>query len=434
MQNKTTNLLVITVPSWNSKVGSNTWESLLQSYSPKNIANLCIRDELPDSDICSRYFAISENKIIKSVFNRTVCTGKEITATVSTKEDQINLEQHNGRYKKMQKRRRYSMLLAREIIWKFGKWKTPELDAFLDSFQPDIILHSMEGYIHLNRIIKYAIKRTGAKAAGYIWDDNFTYKQSNKLGYKIYRFFQRRSLKRLAQNTQAFFAISDKTKQEADAFFGINCQLLTKPLNSEPSVNYNVINTPLKMIYTGNLYIGRDRSLAKISKALQKINEEKTHIQLDVYTATHLQTEQKATIENQWCVIHPPVPQSDVLRLQKEADILLFLEDIDGPDAKVARLSFSTKTTDYLSAGKCIFAVGNPDTAPMDYFIKNNAAIIASSEKEITDKLLAIIEQPDLMITFAKNACECGLKNHNIAVIQKTFDETLNSIIDDRIE
>ena len=427
-------ILVITVPSWNSKVGANSWATLLGKYPPENIASIYIRDELPDSKVCSKYFNISENKIIKSIFHRSVKTGSLITSqNVKAGEDR-DLLVHNQRYVKMKKKRRYSMLLARELIWKVGRWQTPELDLFLDSFKPDVILHSMDGYIHLNRIIEYAIKRTGAKAAGYIWDDNFTYKQSNKLGYKIYRFFQRRSLKRLAQNTQAFFAISDKTKQEADTFFGINCRLLTKPLNSEPNVNYNVINTPLKMIYTGNLYIGRDRSLAKISKALQKINEEKTHIQLDVYTATHLQTEQKAAIENQWCVIHPPVPQSDVLRLQKEADILLFLEDIDGPDAKVARLSFSTKTTDYLSAGKCIFAVGNPDTAPMDYFIKNNAAITASSEKEITDKLLAIIEQPDLMITFAKNACECGLKNHNIAVIQKTFDETLNSIIDDRIE
>ena len=66
------------------------------------------------------------------------------------------------------------MLMLRDIIWKFGRWKTIELNDFLDDFKPDIILHSMEGYNHFNRIIEYAIKRTGARAVGYIWDDNFT--------------------------------------------------------------------------------------------------------------------------------------------------------------------------------------------------------------------------------------------------------------------
>ena len=103
-----------------------------------------------------------------------------------------------------------TMLLGRELVWMLGKWCTKELDAFLDSFKPDVIVYSMEGYIHLNRIIEYSIKRTGASSVGYFWDDNFTYKQSKKLGYKFYRFFQRCSLRSLAKKTDAFFAIGIK--------------------------------------------------------------------------------------------------------------------------------------------------------------------------------------------------------------------------------
>ena len=263
-------ILIFTVTSWNSKVGANTWETLLSQYENTNIANICIRDEIPDSDICSRYFAISESKILKSVLNRKVKTGRDIMEREATVNSNEIVLEHNQRYAKYKQKRLHSMLLAREIIWKVGKWKTNELNAFLDDFKPDIILYSMEGYIHLNRIVEYAIKRTNAKAIGYIWDDNFTYKQSKEIGYKIYRYFQRKSLKKLAKKTDAFFAITPKTKKEADAFFGIDCAVLSKPLNAAPTAeSYESMRTPLKMLYTGNLLIGRDKTLEKISLALK---------------------------------------------------------------------------------------------------------------------------------------------------------------------
>ena len=413
----------MTVSSWNSKIGANSWASLLEGYPSENVANLSIREERPDSNICSRYFCISENKILKSIFKRKIITGYEVTAEV--KEENHDLTAHNERYKKVQGKRFYPLLLARELVWKLGKWKSKELDAFIDSFKPDIILHSMEGYIHLNRITQYAIKRSGAKAVGYIWDDNFTYKQHNDLGYKIYRYFQRKSLKRLAALTQAFFAISPKTKKEADEFFNINSVLLTKPLNTTPVFSKSEFNKPLKMLYTGNLLIGRDKSLQKVSNALNEINKVDTKIVLDVYTGTFLDDNSKSGICSPFCKIHEPISQQEVLKLQKEADILLFLEDIDGKDAKVARLSFSTKITDYLSSGKCILAVGNCDIAPIEYFKENDCALVASNKEEIV-KALSLDEET--LNYYAKNAIDCGIKNHSAEKIRDIFYSTINSL------
>lgn len=419
-------ILVMSVPSWNSRVGANTWATLLKQYDSKNIASIYIRDEVSDSKVCSRYFCISENRIIKSLLNRKIKTGYEVCQVDD--ESVSDLEAHNELYKKMGRKRSYLMLLAREIIWKFGRWNTPELRRFIDEFKPDIVLHSMDGYIHLNRITQYVIKQTGAKAAGYIWDDNFSYKVEKGIGFKIYRFFQRLSLKKLARSTQAFFAITEKTKREADSFFGIDCTVLTKPLNSEPQVNYGEITKPLKMLYTGSLYIGRDRSLEKISDALKKLNSNGDEIFLDVYTQTELPADAKQKIENRWCILHPPIPQKEVIEKQKQADILLFLEDIDGKYSKAARLSFSTKITDYLSAGKCIFAVGNRDTAPIEYFKTNNAAVVAVNDEEIISCLNNLQKNSELLTEFAKNAVECANKNHNKTYICETFNSVINSI------
>ena len=315
------------------------------------------------------------------------------------------------------------MLLARELVWKLGKWKTKELDAFLDDFKPDVILHSMEGYIHLNRIIEYAIKRTGARAVGYIWDDNFTYKQSSAIGYKIYRFLQRKSLSRLAKKTDAFFAISPFTKREADEFFGIDCHLLTKPLNATPCVAEKPVGDCIEFLYTGNLYIGRDRSLLKVQDAVKKLHAGRFFI--NVYTNSQLTDEYLAKIDPTVCCIHGAIPQSEVLEKQRSTDVLLFLEDVDGPDAKVARLSFSTKITDYLSAGKCILALGNLDTAPMQYFIENDAAIVCGNERDIENALTQISASPTLLTEKAEKAVEVGMKNHKKEMIQNIFDSVV---------
>ena len=166
--------------------------------------------------------------------------------------------------------------------------------------------------------------------------------------------------------------ISD-TPTEADAFFGIDCHLLTKPLNTVPTVRYGEIGEPMQILYTGNLYIGRDRSLLRVIEAVKQLPRGRFFI--DVYTNSQMDEAFLSQVDGEICRIHPPIPQAEVLEKQREADLLLFLEDIDGPDARVARLSFSTKITDYLSAGKCILAVGNPDTAPMQYFRENGSRL-----------------------------------------------------------
>ena len=227
MENK--KVLVCSIPCWNSKSGSDTFSTLMSGYDIEKIANLYIREDFPDSPVCKNYFRISENAVIKSILKRNIKTGKQIITTADVLDDNSeNAKKTANRYKKQVTKRNYLLLYAREILWKLGKWKTPELDAFLDEFKPEVVFFAMEGYIHFNRINRYILKKTGAKGIGYFWDDNFTYKQSKNIWHNIYRFFQRKDLKKTANLCDSFFAISPKTKREADEFFKVNCELLTK--------------------------------------------------------------------------------------------------------------------------------------------------------------------------------------------------------------
>lgn len=428
----TPKVLVCTVESWNSKVGSNTFSSLLKTYPAENLANLYIREELPDSQCCSRYFQISETKVIKSILKRSVKTGREIEPCQKmTDEDQQLLAASRQLYNKNRKKRSTVKLLIRELLWKMGKWKTRELDDYVDSFQPDIVVFGMEGYIHFNRICRYIVKRTGAKAVGYFWDDTFTYQQMpGNMGYKVMRFLKRRSLKKLAPCCDAFWAITEKTKQEADAFFGIDCKVITKPIDFAPGEEWKPYATqsPIKMLYTGNLLIGRFDVIVAISEALKKINADGNKIELDVYSGSYVSPENQGKL-CRYVHMKGVVPQSEVLRLQEKADVLLFAEAFRGEHSQIARLSFSTKLTDYFHSGRCILAVGAKNVAPMEYLAEENAALCASSEEEIYQQLRKLIENPQCIQEIAQNAYMCGKKNHSRWDIQQKVTQTFDEIL-----
>lgn len=428
-------VLICSIDAWNSKLStssSNTFSALFSQYDAEDLANIYIREELPDSKVCSKYFQISEQRVIKSLLKPNMQTGKEVSpAEEMSKNDIDTLEKANKLYSKNRTKRSYFKLFIREGIWLFGRWRSKELNAFLEDFSPDVVVFSMEGYIHFNRICHYIVKKTGAKAIGYFWDDNFTYKQlKNNLGFWMFRFFQRRSLKKLAKCTSKFWAISPKTKREADAVFGIDSVLLTKPVDMpERAIPMDTFpERPFKMVYTGNLAIGRVSTVIAVSKALDRLNEKETLMELDVYTPTTLLPEELKEL-GKFIRIFPPVPMDEVVGIQEKADILLFVEDIDGPLSKTARLSFSTKITDYLKSGKCILALGNEDTAPMEYFAQTGAALCVTQKEKIEETLRRISESPEILAEYAARAYECGKENHDGEKVREIVRETIAALI-----
>ena len=136
-------------------------------------------------------------------------------------------------------------------------------------------------------------------------------------------------------------------------------------------------------------------------------------MQIDVYTNTNISSKlNDRLVKSGFCRIHPPVPQSEVFELQNQADVLLFLESLSNKDL-TARLSFSTKLTDYFSAGKCIWAVGNPDLGPMSYLSSQDAGVVCGNDKEIASAIETFVSNPVLIIEYAHKAYSCGLNQHN---------------------
>lgn len=418
-------ILVCTANSWNSKVGDNTFPLLLEGLPSENISNLFIREETPDSPVCENYFRISEGKVMKSIFKPSVKTGEKVEKET---DDNSQLQEEQKELYSKKAKFYYVKLFIRELIWFIGKWKTKELDSFLEEASPDIVVYEMSRYMHLNNIIRYIIKKSGAKGVGCFWDDTFTYKQEKSIGYKALRFFQRKNLKKLAGVTEEFFAITPKTKREADEFFNINCTVLTKAITEFSEYQEPEEKEALKMLYTGNLAIGREETMLLIADALKEVNKDGTKIVLDIYTNTDLTEKYKNGLNTEFSRLYDAIPQSEVIKKQREADILLFVESLKD-DNKIARLSFSTKITDYYAAGKCIFAVGNKDLAPIELFIEESSAVVVTSADELQQKLSQLVNMETLK-KYSANAYETGKKSYSAEVVKEKFFTVLNGILE----
>lgn len=430
-------ILIFSVQCPRSLAGDNTFSQLFSSFRPEQLATVYIREELPDDPHCATYFQVSEQKVLRSLLHPRTETGRIVTPqTVPTEEDRAAGEAAHALYVRGRQARTYHFRQClREVAWWLGHWHTQAWDSFLDDFHPDVIVFDMSNYAHLTRMVRDAIRRTGAAAVGFLWDDTFTYRQGLRSpGFLLWRWGNRLALRRVSRLCGAFCAISQKTKQEADAFFGIDCRIVTKPIRYAPGETFcpTVPHRPLRLLYTGNLLVGRLGTLFLLAETLRELQADgRPRVVADVYTATPL-TEADRDRLSPFVTVHAAIPQPQVLEKQGEADVLLLLEALTPPESQISRLSFSTKITDYLHAGKCILAVGPSDVASMEYLRGEDAALCVYDQEGMGQALRRLLEDTNLLSAYGERAYACGRRNHAGELMDKRLFEVLDTALADR--
>lgn len=236
----------------------------------------------------------------------------------------------------------------------------------------------------------------------------------------------------LSRGCKQMFVIVDKEKEDTDSRFGTDSVILTKSIDfTSKSYQQHTPNRPLKFVYTGSMIIGRDKTLAMLADTINKANEEVGNIKAELYI--YSQTEPKEDVlesinrgASHFC---GQISRDEVQKVQREADVVVFAEALSGKESNAAKLSFSTKITDYLSNGKCILAIGKEDIAPIDYFRRNDSALIATSVKEIEKRVREIITNPGLTDEYGRKAFDCAVKNHEKGMMNERFINTMKKAI-----
>lgn len=429
MDNNLPKVLVVSTNAWRDNTGVNTLIEFFKCWDSEKLAQIYTKSAMPDTTVCKNFFQISENAVMRSVFKRKTVTGKVVynEAQKSTSNEARQEEKIYSSYKKSGVR--FFLSIMREIVWKFGKWRTKALDEFIEKFNADVLFMPVYPTVYMGRIQKYIIDKTDKPVVSYLADDNYTYKSVKKNPISIlHRFFLRKYVKYIVGHSTKLMVIAPKQKEEYDRIFGTDSAVMTKGIDFEPFVAYEP-NKPIKMVYTGKLIIGRWYSLAAIAEALGSINAVDTKAELDIYTTDLLTEEQSRALNRNGCAVKGALTLEQVKDVQKKADILVFAESLEKKYKHTARLSFSTKITDYLKSGKCIFAVGDEKIAPIDYFNKYDSAITASSYDEIKQKLKDLVDNPKLITEYAKKGYDCGVEHHERSKMDDLLIKTIKNSV-----
>ena len=422
-------VLAISLNAWRQDSGRSLQTDLFGYWSKDRLAQIYTKSDLPCTEVCDKFFRISENAVLHSVFKRKQ-VGEEVkNGELADAYSEKAIEQEKKIYNLAHRKKSWALTLARELVWSLGKWKSDALDKFVADYDADVYFVPIYPVIYTAKLQLYILKKFPKPDVCVLSDDNYTYKPCGKnlLAY-VHRFFLRKKVKMLAEGCSEIFCGTTYQAQQTDELFGTHAKVISRGIDYSDKVfkEYEP-HKPLKMVYTGNLLIGRVYALEDVAKALAKINESETKITLDIYTDTPLSERSKKVLCSGGCTMRGAVDSSEIPRIQSEADILLFAESLRKSDSMKARLSFSTKLTDYFAAGKCIFAVGDREIAPIRHLEDNDAAIIACQKNEILNKLCNICESPEIINTYAKKAFDCGKNNHESGDMKKIFIETFLS-------
>ena len=423
-------ILILSRGVWDDTDGtSSTLTNLFKDYDPDKLAQVYIETKKPNTRCCHHFFQISEFSLVYKLFRWRTKTGHTINSNhVEEMADDKIASQEAATMKYAREKRSILFSLVREVLWSLKGWRTKELKEFVSHFSPDVIWVNGATTLFLCKLYNYILSISDAHAAIYMQDDDWSY-NSNSLLRRCIKWYHRKEIRKLVNKCEKMFVISPKMKREYDKVFHLNSILLTKSVDvtklSPPKSSYH---KPLKMVYMGQIIYGRIFSLLAISNAIRDLNKEEIITHLDIYTANSIPDRLKEQLStNESVTIHAAVKYEQVQKVISEHDVVVFVESFEPDYCKVARLSFSTKITDYLSSGKCIFAVGPKDIAPIEYFIEKDAALVATTKEEIKQQLLKLTDF-NLITSYARKAYDCVCNNHNREILIERLYEELRSL------
>lgn len=420
-------ILIVSNSPWRDDNSfGNTFSNIFEGIPDIEIANIYCKYGFPQNRCVSRYYQITEKMLIDHMLKKGP-SGKEIIVA-----DDIPLcKMDSGEqfFNKAKKHKSTLMFWARAMVWKAGKWCTPELIDFLDSYRPDLLFMPLYYSHYLHDINEFIIKRFHIPAVGYAMDDVYTLKQfSLSPFFWIDRLILHPRMKQVFSWCSTIYVISQTQKHEYTKIFGDKFKVLTKCADFDDAKRPETKQPgdTLKMIYAGNVSRGRFHVLKALAKAVENLNRNGKKFELDIYTSTPLCEKEKENLNLEGSsTLYPAVSYTEIRVLQSMADILIHAEAFDLKEKLATHQSFSTKIVDYLASNRCIFAIGDRSCASIDYFVKNTCGAVAGSRKEILPKLEALYADKAQLKSYADKAWETGKKNHQRNRMQKGLHDEL---------
>ena len=416
-------ILIVSYELWDGVTnGGNVLSSLFEGYDAELAQIFCVGGT-PYNRACKRYFQLTDQMVI----HRQKMGRELIFENYPADTEGAN---PRGDVRKTVTHFRSSLMLLREMAWWSAKWKTKELEKFVLDFKPDLIFAPCNPIPHVLKIQRYVKEIAKCPMVSYVYDDIYTLKKFYLSPiFWLNHFYARHHVKRVFKAYDFVFTMTDKQKREYEKRCDCPMEVLTK--GAQPLRDVGEIDTPVKLIYAGGVYINRWRILRDVKKALAQINRNGKRAELHIYTANKVNKKQQmAMADGENSFLHPAVGTEELKELYKSSHIALHVESFRLRSRLDTRLSFSTKITDCLSSGCATVAIGPLKQAGVEYLKERDAAVTIGSRNKIKAELERLILNSDLIKEYTLKGLALCKEEHSYEKIGQKLDKCFKNLVE----
>lgn len=260
------------------------------------------------------------------------------------------------------------------IGWYFSAVKK-SYSVIEDGFIPDIIFSSATPYTSHLVAKKVSRKYNIPWIAEFrdLWSDNHYRKSS---------FFDRWLEKRTMYSSNAMITVSDPLTQIMVTKYKQPIYTVQSGYDAEDfKFQMNVTSSKkINIVYTGSIYEGK-RDPSPLFKALSLNKDLQQNVELNFYgnSLNFISDLSKKYNLESIINIHDSIPRSEILSIQKNADILLLLT-WNSPKEKGI---LTGKFFEYIASGNAILSIGAIKDTPSEIVVKDKFGIATNDPEEI---------------------------------------------------
>lgn len=420
-------VIVGTMP-YNPNSQSRLYESFFTGFDRKNLAQVFSNTKTPIKGHCEKLYQITDQRMIKRRFNKSIVTGRRFTYDELPDKWQDNkAEVSGGVFKSLYKlsgRKSSFTHLLRKLVWKKKYWCTKDFNDWLEEFNPECVFLSFSDDFFIGEIALYIAGKFNIPIVAFSGDDYyFNAHFSFSPFYLIYKILHRRHIRKIFSVCKYASLSSDYIKDKYAEYFGINT-MATYLSSSVPRREFREINKENPLItYCGNIRIGRNLSLIHIAESLKSVNKD---YKLHIYSNEDDEKYYKPFEVVNNIVFHGAVPYSEVQKVIKDTDIFVVVEGFRKSDIDVARYSLSTKISDALACGDAIFTYGSGECTAIKYMAASGASVTVTEKSQLPENLSLLINDINLQKEMYDNAIKVFSSNHNTRRNVERFKDFVN--------
>lgn len=409
--------------------------NLFQDWPRERLAQVDYSNTKPELDICNHYWMLKKWDILKGLVGKApfaeLAMSPEINHNASNRGHGAVYESRPEIERQLSILPLKLRLLIGETIFRLPSLLSAPLRDWIDDFQPDVIFSLLSPPTILRTVVKVS-RWKNIPIVPYFTDDWITTQYRDD---PLFRIWHRRSMQywfnECLKRSPIVITNCDAMNEEYTRRYGGRFETFMNLVDfSEAACFDKKTNSDgvVRFAFIGSLEPERWRSLRAIGEALLDLNAMGIRGELLIYSfPDHIEKYRTALTLEPVMRIMGTASYDQVSQIQRESDVLVHVECFDKAIREYTKYSVSTKITQYMMAGTCIFAYGPGEVASMRSLSDTGAGITVGEEnpEELRAVLRKLITDKDLRQSTVSCARKIVIEKNEGSRQRKKFKQTV---------